>query len=324
MHPLGRPLLLFLPLLLFFTLLPMPRPALASEVSQDAIGEVAYLTGSVIAERADGSLRALAISQPVLTGEVIVTGSRSRVEIVFNDKSIFSQGPDGRTTLDDYVYSGEPSGAKMLLKVGIGTVRYVTGEIVKDNPDGFALETPLATIGIRGTEVFAQVAPLSVRAGVLSMTPGHTVSVASSRQTRSISAPGMSVEVSRDGEVSPPAPTAPEVRERVIREAPQTTQGERPGAASITPSEIANRIKAFEEGIDRTKENLGDRPDYGALHRMSLQDRGLNQAHGDNAGRGSSTGLGSDTDPGPAPDAGQSNDTPGGHDSHGDGPYGDG
>lgn len=291
------------------------QAARAAEEPDQGIGQVVYLAGTVVAEQPDGTTRLLDMEKPVMAGEAIVTRTKSSVEIVFNDQSVFSQGPDTRTVLDEFVYSPENKSPKMLLKVGVGTVRYVTGKLVQQNPDGFALELPTATIGIRGTGVFAEVTPQREEAGVLEMTPGHTVTVSTATQTQTISRAGFSVTATPDGRLSPPAPTAPETRARVIQAAPQTTQGERPGAATTSPGELQNRIDAFEAATDRTKSGLagvGSRPDYGALHNLSLQEEGKRSAENSSESASSTlgTGLGGDATDTADQDAGPGQDSP--------------
>ncbi|MGE4420994.1 MAG: hypothetical protein AB7D39_01720 [Pseudodesulfovibrio sp.] len=250
----------------------------------NAIGSVAYLTGEVMAERTDGDARTLAQGEAVRAGDIIVTAASSCVEIVFKDGSVFSQGAQSRTALDGFVYTDKPSASKMLLKMAVGTARYVTGKIVEQNPEGFAFETTLASIGIRGTGIFAVVSPEREEIGVLSMTPGHTVSVTSATQSRTIGRAGYSVSVSTDGRISPPAPVAPATRSRVIRSAPQTSRGEEPDEGLVSQEEIDTRIKAFEAALDRTKSELGgvdNRPDYNTLHELSLLKEGKRTAEGD-------------------------------------------
>jgi hypothetical protein len=252
-----------------------------------------------MAENTEGDVRLLEMDDPVRTGDILVTSARSSVEIVFRDGSILSQGPKSRTALDDFVYSDGPGASKMLLRMAVGTARYVTGKVVERNPDGFALKTPLATIGIRGTGIFAEVSPDREVVGVLSMTPGHTVSVTSAAQSRTIERAGFSVTVSPDGRISVPAPTDPATRSGVIRSAPLTAHGERPGPATTSPGEIQNRIDAFEAAIDRTKSELGgieNRPDYDSLHELTLQRESLRSAESDanNTGGMIGAGLGSD------------------------------
>ncbi|MEZ7198555.1 FecR family protein [Pseudodesulfovibrio karagichevae] len=270
-----------------------PAPALP-----DAIGEVVSLAGTVTAQGADGAVRKLGLNHPVAPRDVIVTGSHSNVEILFHDRSVLSQGPDSRTAIDDFVYAADPSASKILLKVGTGTFRYVTGQIVRQNPDAFALDTPTTTIGIRGTEVFAENTAESEEIGVLSMTPGHEVDVSSGGVAKTISRAGYSV-MSVGGRLSDPAPTDPATRARVMKAAPQTTQGE---SAAPGRSDIDSRVRAFAEAIGRTKGGLGsleDRPDYNALHNITLQTLARDNAErGRDGSVGAGLGSGGDGDGG--------------------------
>lgn len=206
----------------------VPITAFSADMAEklpDAIGEVVYMMGSVSAMQPDGTIRKLGLKKEVIPRDVIMTGTRSNVEIIFKDKSVFSQGADSSTSLDEFVYSDDPSASKMLLKMGAGTFRYVTGKIVKQNPDAFALQTPTTTIGIRGTEVFAESTPEQEEVGVLDMTPGHAVDVSAVNDKKTITRAGYSVKATPDGRLSDPAPTDPATRARVMKAAPQTTQG---------------------------------------------------------------------------------------------------
>ncbi len=115
------------------------------------IGVVTISHGTATAEGTDG-VRPLAMDSPVFAEDVINTGDAgSAVEIKFNDGALLSQGPNSSIILDTYVYDPVQSTGEMTVKLLEGTFRSVTGEIVDMNPEGFQLETPLATIGIRGT-----------------------------------------------------------------------------------------------------------------------------------------------------------------------------
>jgi len=115
------------------------------------IGVVTISHGNAVAEGADG-LRPLNAESPVYADEVIKTlGSGSAVEIQFLDGALLSQGPDSSVALDEYVFDADESTGEMAVKLLQGSLRSVTGKIVDNNPEGFKIDTPLATIGIRGT-----------------------------------------------------------------------------------------------------------------------------------------------------------------------------
>lgn len=121
---------------------------------QDAakqIGVVTIAHGTATAEGAEG-VRELTVNSPIFVDDVVTTGSQgSAVEIKFSDGAVLSQGPNSTVLLDTYVFDPDQDTGEMTVKMLQGTFRSVTGEIVDMNPEGFQLETPLATIGIRGT-----------------------------------------------------------------------------------------------------------------------------------------------------------------------------
>lgn len=87
-------------------------------------------------------------------GQMVVTGSHGRAQIRFRDGALISLQPESRFRIDQYAY-GETKqrGFYSLLE---GTLRAISGAIGKKNPDDFRLDTPTATIGIRGTEFLVQ------------------------------------------------------------------------------------------------------------------------------------------------------------------------
>lgn len=116
-----------------------------------SIGIVTILHGQATAAGAEGS-RALAQDAPVYQGDTVTTGPGSAVEIHFLDKTVLAQGADSRISLDEYAYNPD-GGGSLAFKMAQGTFRTVTGQIADKNPEAFQLKSPLATIGIRGTEV---------------------------------------------------------------------------------------------------------------------------------------------------------------------------
>ncbi|MBI9079589.1 MAG: FecR domain-containing protein [Pseudodesulfovibrio sp.] len=117
----------------------------------ELIGEITIVHGTAIAEGPDGS-RELTQGSPVYEGETITTqGAGSATEITFTDGATLSQGPSSSVRLDDYVFDPDQDTGEMTLQLMEGSFRSVTGKIVDMNPEGFTIDTPLATIGIRGT-----------------------------------------------------------------------------------------------------------------------------------------------------------------------------
>ena len=73
--------------------------------------------------------------------------------ITFKDDTKVKVTENSRLVIDDFVFDPKKSDAgKLALKVGMGTVRYASGQIAKNNPQQVAIATPTATIAVRGTD----------------------------------------------------------------------------------------------------------------------------------------------------------------------------
>ena len=85
--------------------------------------------------------------------DAVVT-ARSRVGITFEDDTKVEINEQSKMVIDEFVYdpaAGKDTG-KLAIKVAMGTARYASGQIAKDNPASVKIETPTATIGVRGTD----------------------------------------------------------------------------------------------------------------------------------------------------------------------------
>lgn len=73
--------------------------------------------------------------------------------LTFTDDTKVKVTENSRLLIDDFVFDPKKSDAgKLALKVGMGTVRYASGQIAKNNPQQVAVKTPTATIAVRGTD----------------------------------------------------------------------------------------------------------------------------------------------------------------------------
>ena len=73
--------------------------------------------------------------------------------ITFKDDTKVKVTENSRLLIDDFVYDPKQSDAgKLALKVGMGTVRYASGQIAKNNPQQVNIKTPTASVAVRGTD----------------------------------------------------------------------------------------------------------------------------------------------------------------------------
>ena len=84
--------------------------------------------------------------------DTYVTGACSS-NITFKDDTKLKVTENSRLVIDDFVYDPKKSDAgKLAVRVGMGTVRYASGQIAKSNPQQVAIKTPTATVAVRGTD----------------------------------------------------------------------------------------------------------------------------------------------------------------------------
>ena len=82
-----------------------------------------------------------------------VTTAKTKIGITFQDNTRVQVNEQSRLVIDDFVYDPKNSDAgKLGMKVALGTVRYASGQIAKNNPQKVAITTPTATIAVRGTD----------------------------------------------------------------------------------------------------------------------------------------------------------------------------
>jgi hypothetical protein len=116
-------------------------------------GLVSSLRGTATATAPDGRVRDLATDGLVYNGDTIQTGTNSLLRLAMTDRSLYTVGEDTRLQIKDYRYqAAAPTADSEHLYLFRGAFRFLTGLIGKRNPDKVSYETPVATMGIRGTE----------------------------------------------------------------------------------------------------------------------------------------------------------------------------
>lgn len=86
-----------------------------------------------------------------------VKTAAGKVGITFEDQTRVQVNENSRLVIDDFVYDPKSKAGKLGVKVALGTVRYASGQIAKTNPQNVAVNTPTATISVRGTDFTATV-----------------------------------------------------------------------------------------------------------------------------------------------------------------------
>ena len=125
----------------------------ASGADAQPIGTVDTTSGSVIATRVDGTKVELEPGSQVYQGDVIETAGGGSIGVTLADETTFSMAENGNMVLDEMVYDPATQEGSISISAVEGVFTFVSGQIAKTDPDAMTLDTPVATIGIRGTQV---------------------------------------------------------------------------------------------------------------------------------------------------------------------------
>ncbi|MGB0683430.1 MAG: FecR domain-containing protein [Magnetovibrionaceae bacterium] len=117
----------------------------------EPIGQVSNLTGAVSIKRADGTQVQADESTDIFQGDVVITGPTASVGIVFVDRTTFSLGNEAEMVIDEMIYDPDAQEGSALISVAQGAFTFVSGQIAKTSTDALIIDTPVTTIGVRGT-----------------------------------------------------------------------------------------------------------------------------------------------------------------------------
>jgi hypothetical protein len=121
-----------------------------TEAKANPIGEFIQLTGPAQVDKKAGSSVDVSLGSKVESLDTIRT-ARSRANIKFKDDTQVAITENSKLVIDEYVFDPNRGAGKMSMKIALGTVRYASGAIAKNNNENINIQTPVATIGVRGT-----------------------------------------------------------------------------------------------------------------------------------------------------------------------------
>jgi hypothetical protein len=123
------------------------QPAVAADA---AIGAVTRIQGDGNAA-VDGGWAPLDLGASVFLNQEVSTGEAARLELTFADGTLLTLGERAKMILDTFVYNPAEGTGKLKASV-VGAFRFVSGQVTKQQNTEVAVTTPVATVGIRGTE----------------------------------------------------------------------------------------------------------------------------------------------------------------------------
>ncbi len=201
-------------------------PALALE----AVGRIDNLVPAAFHTPPGGQQMEARQLDPVVRDETLTTTDAGGLLITFADGSELTLGPNSTAVIDEFVYPG-PGQGNATIELVSGVFRFVSGQMDEANVD---IDTPVASIGIRGTVVYAAVTPDATvqvtqkgKAFVRSKITGELVDVEA----------GSAISVDKQGRFSPKIPFGATV-DKAGYESPEVMLGLVPEEVQTFPGEI--------------------------------------------------------------------------------------
>lgn len=119
------------------------------------VAEVIFVVGDAHVVGVDAPLKRGAM---LTAGQTITTGANGHAHLRFIDQAFISVRPDSELRIEQYLYDAEtPANNRIKLMLVQGTSRLITGQAGQAAKQNFRLNTPVAAIGVRGTDFLVQV-----------------------------------------------------------------------------------------------------------------------------------------------------------------------
>jgi len=175
--------------------------------AQQAIGAVSRIQGEARGTH-NGATEALRVRSSVFANDVVATGQAARLEVTFTDGTKLTLGEKAELTLDTYVF--DPAAGRGTIKLGVvGAFRFISGQASKLASADVSVTTPVANLGIRGTEFWG--GPIDDQALGVFLVEG-VVSVSNPAGQQTLSQPGQGTNIAAPGAAPGPVTFWPQAK----------------------------------------------------------------------------------------------------------------
>jgi len=120
--------------------------------SATAVGSVSFVIGRANVQRA-GELLPLTAGAELKVGDQLLTPANGHVHVRFVDGALVSLRPSSSLKIYEYRFDAQnPAASSVRFELEQGVVRAISGQAAEAAKDKFRLNTPLAAIGVKGTD----------------------------------------------------------------------------------------------------------------------------------------------------------------------------
>lgn len=130
--------------------------SVSSMANVDQAGFVKSVSGEVFITTSEMTVKAYP-NMKIAQGDSISTGENSNIGLIFNDDTVVSVGPKSEIIIEKFLFNPVDRELSFVARMVRGTFSFITGQIAKLAPKKVKLETPDATLGVRGTKLLVKI-----------------------------------------------------------------------------------------------------------------------------------------------------------------------
>lgn len=136
----------------------------AAPLAAQAVGVTAVVRNNVqVTTAARPVLHKAAVRETISIGNDVVTAAQSMTQLLLLDKTSFTIGASARVKIDRFVFDPRARQSAVSATVVKGAFRFMSGSALNKGKERSSINTPVATIGIRGTIVEGVVGAEAIR-----------------------------------------------------------------------------------------------------------------------------------------------------------------
>ncbi len=117
----------------------------------EVIGKCERMGGSATVQHANGVVENLNAGDAILKGDIVMTNDGSSLVLSLSDGTVFNMGASARMVLNELAYDANSNSNSALISLVKGSFTFVAGQVA--HTGDMKVDTPVATMGIRGTTV---------------------------------------------------------------------------------------------------------------------------------------------------------------------------
>ena len=130
--------------------------ATLAAATDGSAGRVKTINGSASIVRGQSSLPAI-VNEKIFQGDTLRTGPDGSLGVILKDDSMLSLGPNSEVVVEQFLFTPAEGKLALVTRMVKGTAVFLSGVIAKLSPQSVRIETPNATIGVRGTRFLVKV-----------------------------------------------------------------------------------------------------------------------------------------------------------------------